>query len=213
MPLTATPVRRLVSYGTRTTRHLGGTIHHVVTALLMAFALVLGVGCAGSSADDGTPSCTPDPDLAEGEMRATVDGEEWLASDGVYSLQPVGLLVNVVVDPANSMNMLLSQVAEYTVDEEGDLDVELGAEVGDVLSDENLPLDFKLGRTSSDGGSVTLYVDDVTHQSNETLDDGFARITGVGDVITGCFFFSAGVAQGSGDDVQVEDGSFSVRAM
>jgi len=196
------------------TRERYGFVRRGLCLSCSLFLLLLASGCAGNAGDDGTPSCTPATDIGHGEMRATVDGDDWFATGGVYQLQPVGLLVNVAVDAGNSMNMLLSQVAEFSVDDEGDLDVEVGAEVEDVLSEENLPLDFKLGRTSSDGGSVTLYVDDETHQSNEASEDGFARITAIGDdVITGCFRFSAGPAQGSGDDVLVEDGSFSVPSL
>lgn len=179
-------------------------------------ALGLGIatmGCTDYSDGDGTPSCTPDPDLAEGEMRATVDGDEWFATEGIYQLQPVGLLVNVAVDAQNSMNMLLRQLTEFSVDDEGNLDVELGAEVGDVFSEEFLPLDFQLGRASSDGANVTLYVGGVTHASEEADDEGFARITEVGDVVRGCFRFDAGEAQGGGDEVVVEDGSFAVPSL
>jgi len=172
--------------------------------------LALTVGCDAGSADP-RPSCTADDSLADNSLVATVDGGPWEATTGGYQLVGTGLLASFSVDSANYMSLRLVTETIFELSEDGVISELEGDDIADVISDEDLPADFELGDSASEGADATIAVDSDTLHTGEG-DGGFLRLTSMdGGVLRGCFFFNADAqASTPASAVDVEDGSFAL---
>jgi len=183
----------------------------VVSASLLA-------GCTGPLGNSNLPSCDlPDPEEHDADtFSATVGGDLWEAPavppGNTWNLSGTGFQTSSG-DGTTDMTIRLTSSSTFEEDEEGDVDIDLDVPIAEVFNDRPDSADFQLGNQNLDGGDTSLTISAVTYHTNQDGGGGFLRLgfqdgeEGAAGFILGCFFYSAGAAQGS-DVVDVEGGAF-----
>ena len=183
---------------------------------LLASASLL-VGCPTGDPNSNLPSCElPDSEShAADTFVGTVDGDLWEAPavppGNTWALSGTGFQTsagNGTVD----MTIRLTSSSEFEEEEDGSIDIDLDTPIQAVFEDRE-PTDFQLGNQNLDGGDTSLTINSVTFHTNQDGGGGFLHLAfedGEDDapgLILGCFFYSAGEAQGE-SVIDVSGGQF-----
>ncbi|GEM_PF-3525119 len=182
--------------------------------LVVASALA---GCPAVADNPNLPSC----DLPDSEQHdvdtfaATVGGDAWTAPavppGNTWQLTGTGFQTSSG-DGTTDMTVRLTSSSTFEENEDGTVDIDLDTPIQAVFDDRETT-DFQLGNQNLDGGDTSLTIDSVTFHTNQDGGGGFLRLgfedgeEGGPGLILGCFFYSAGEAQGD-DIVDVEGGAF-----
>jgi hypothetical protein len=174
---------------------------------------LLALAACGPAANDPTPTCTPDDEIGDDVLVATVGDAAWEANGSAQVSNAAGLNLVFTQDAQNTASIRLRRSSTWAVDDEtgeavrsdGD---ELVANNALAFTGDDLPIGVALGDGNDEGGDSTFAIDAGTHHSSDA-DGGFLLLDSIdtdAGTLLGCFFVQVGGASG---DVDI-DGSFRV---
>ncbi|MCK6529841.1 hypothetical protein L6R50_20550 [Myxococcota bacterium] len=142
-------------------------------------------------ADDGAGACGAQG-LAEGDVTALLDGEDWLGTNGIWDLGG-----DLQIAASDGQGGLLTVTVRTDAD----------GEAVTAVIEGGLPAVFSLGEGAADGGSAVWSPPGGSYLTRGEA-QGELRIEAreVGDVLVGCFDFVA--EDGEGGTVDFTEGRF-----